>query len=439
MGRPETRDEVRLSAQQARNLHLAVQGLLTPARARATRARVLAAIARMRLLQIDTINVVARSPYLVLFSRLGAYEPRWLDDLLARGKIFECWAHEACFVPMDDHVLHRGQFDARSKHWAHQRAARMHREHRESMDKLLAHIRDNGPVKSSDFERKTRVQPGWWEWKDEKRWLEAWFALGEVMIARRDSFQRVYDLTERVLSRAKMDTVALSPVDGTREFTLGAVRALGIAQARWIADYFRSGRKHKNADLDDFVASGELIRVQVRGWENPGYVHREHLPLLRRARRSALRATHTTLLSPFDPVVWDRERALGMFDFDYRLECYTPAHKRRFGYYVLPILHRGNLIGRLDAKAHRGDGLFEIKSIHLQTGVVPGDELIADVAGAIRECADWHATPRIIVRKSDPAAFAKRLQAAIMSPSHAPRAGRSRPASGMESRGDSSR
>lgn len=413
MGRPETGNEVRISAQQARNLHLAVQGLLTPARARATRARVLAAIARMRVLQIDTINVVARSPYLVLFSRLGQYAPGWLDELLARGKIFECWAHEACFVPMDDYVLHRGQFDARAGHWAHQRAARMHREHRASMDKLLAHIRGHGPVKSSDFERQPRAQPGWWEWKDEKRWLEAWFALGELMIARRDGFQRVYDLTERVLARAKVDTAAFSPVDASRQFMLGAVRALGIAQARWIADYFRSGRKHKDADLDDFVAAGELIRVHVRGWENCGYVHREHLALLRRAQRSALRATHTTLLSPFDPVVWDRERALSMFDFDYRLECYTPAHKRRYGYFVLPILHRGSLIGRLDAKAHRGDGIFEIKSIDLQTGVAPDDESIADVAGAIRECADWHATLRVIVRKSDPPAFARQLRKAL--------------------------
>lgn len=413
MTRPESGGEVRISAQQARHLHLAVQGLLNPPRARATRARLLAAIVRMRLLQIDTIHVVARSPYLVLFSRLGAFEPRWLDELLARGRIFECWAHEACFAPMADLGLHRGQIAARSKHWAHQRAARMHREHRGSMDHLLAHIRDNGPVMSSDFERKTRVRPGWWEWKDEKRWLEAWFALGEVMIARRDNFQRVYDLTERVLARAKVDASALSPVDPGREFLLGAVRALGVTQARWIADYFRRGRKLKDADLDAFVAAGELVRVNVRGWDAPGYVHRENLPLLRRAQRSALRASHAALLSPFDPVVWDRERASAMFGFGYRLECYTPARKRRYGYFVLPILHRGRLIGRLDAKAHRDSGTFEIKSIHLEPEVSPDDDMIADVARAIRECAHWHATPRVVVRKCNPVEFGKRLRGAL--------------------------
>jgi uncharacterized protein YcaQ len=405
--------EVRISALQARRLHLAVQGLLMAPRARATRARVLGAIARMRVLQIDTISVVARSPYLVLFSRLGSYEQRWLDELLARGSIFECWAHEACFAPMSDYALHRGQFVARGNHWAHQRAARMHREQRAAMDHLLAHIRERGAVKSADFQRERTAPAGWWGWKDEKRWLEAWFALGELMIARRENFQRVYDLTERVLARARVDVATLPPPDPPREFTLGAVRALGIAQARWIADYFRSGRKLKDAELEKHTDAGDLVRVQVRGWDAPGYVHREHVSLLQRARRSALRATHTTLLSPFDPVVWDRERALAMFGFYYRLECYTPGHKRRYGYYVLPILHCGGLVGRLDAKAHRTDGAFEIKSLHLEPDVAGDAALAIDIAAAIRRCAEWHGTPRIIVRKSDPASFAKQLRRAL--------------------------
>lgn len=413
MQSPKHTGGARISAQQARYLHLCVQGLLAPPRARATRARVCAAIERLRVLQIDTISVVARSPYLVLFARLGAYEPRWLDEALAAGRIFECWAHEACFVPISDYGLHRGQFTARSKHWAHQRAARMHREHRQAMDGLLAHIDAHGPVKSSDFERKAATKSGWWEWKDEKRWLEAWFALGRLMIARRDNFQRVYDLTERVLARAKVDVATLAPVDASREFVLGAVRALGITQARWINDYFRSGRKLKDGDLDAFVVAGELLRVQVRGWDAPGYVHADHAALLARAQRSALRATHTTVLSPFDPVVWDRERALTMFGFDYRLECYTPASRRRYGYFCLPILHRGALVGRVDAKAHRGTGVFEIKSLHLQPGIDGDAALASAVAEALARCAAWHDTPRVIVRRCDPHAFARMLQAVL--------------------------
>jgi uncharacterized protein YcaQ len=404
-----------IGLQQARNLHLAAQGLLKAPRARAKRMSVLVAIERMRLLQIDTIHVVARSPYLVLFSRLGDYQPQWLDELLARGAIFECWAHEACFAAMNDYGLHRNQAGLRAGHWAHKHAQRMHRDHRAEMDRLLAHVREHGAVKASDFERKQKGGAGWWGWKDEKRWLEAWFVLGEFMIARREKFQRVYDLRERVLAQAKyaVPERLFNADEIRREFVLGAVRALGVTQARWIADYFRSGKKVKDSDLQPLLASGDLIRVDVRGWENPGYVHREQAPLLERAQRGALRATHTALLSPFDPVVWDRERASTLFGFDYTIECYTPGHKRRYGYYVLPILHRGRLIGRLDAKAHRAEGVFEVKAIFLEADIKLTAQMTREVAQAIQRAADWHQTPRVTIRKSEPKEFAKQLRLAL--------------------------
>ncbi|MEO8804122.1 MAG: crosslink repair DNA glycosylase YcaQ family protein [Rudaea sp.] len=369
----------------------------------------------MRLLQIDTIHVVARSPYLVLFARLGSYDPRWLDELLARGRIFECWAHEACFAVMPDYPLHRARLTLRAGHWAHRHALRMHRDQRADMDRLLAHVACNGPVKSSDFERKQTGPAGWWGWKDEKRWLEAWFALGELMIARRENFQRVYDLRDRVLKCAglSVEACALDSELAQREYLLGAVRALGITQARWIADYFRTGKKLRDSDLEQFIVAGDLIRVDVRGWEVPAYVHRDNHALLQRAQRGGLRATHTALLSPFDPVVWDRTRASAMFDFDYRLECYTPASKRRFGYFVLPILHRGRLIGRMDAKAHRAEGMFEVKTLFLEKGIDPTSIRIDEVAQAIQAFADWHATPRVVIRRSQPAAFGKSVRSIL--------------------------
>lgn len=400
-----------ISAHQARNLHLAAQGLLRPSRARATRTRLLAAIERMQLLQIDTIHVVARSPYLVLFSRLGSYPAQWLDEALARGKIFECWAHEACFAPIADYGLHRHGPNARENHWANKHAQRMHRDQRAGMDRVLAHVREHGAVKSTDFERPRRGGAGWWGWKDEKRWLEALFALGELMIARRENFQRVYDLTDRVVERLGLQAVEpMNAAEIRRQHVLRAVRALGIAQARWIADYFRSGRKPADADLQPCVDAGELTRVTVNGWDACAYVHRDHAELLDRARRGRLRATHTTLLSPFDPVVWDRARASAMFGFDYTLECYTPAPKRRYGYFVLPILRRGRLVGRLDAKAHRADGTFEVKKVFLEPAVKIDESLVADIATAIQACANWHETARVVVRRSDPGGLAKPLR-----------------------------
>jgi len=403
---------VPLSLAQARRLHLAAQGLLRPPARRPRPADVVASIQRMRLLQIDSIHVVARSPYLVLHARLGNYDRAWLDQALAQGRIAECWAHEACFVPAADLPLHRA-WRERGGHWAHRHAARMHRDHRAEMDELLERIHTQGAVRAADFPRADRGVSGWWEWKPEKRWLEAWFALGELMIPRRDRFQRVYDLSERVLARldppfvaSALDTAALR-----RRFILDSVRALGITQARWIADYYRLKPAVDDAELAPLVDAGELLAVPVRGWNAPGYVHCEHAAVLDQLRAGQLRATHTALLSPFDPLVWDRSRVQAMFDFEYAIECYTPAPKRRYGYYVLPILHRGSLVGRLDAKAHRGEGVFEIKAIFLEPGQQATARLVADVGDAIARTAHWHGTPVVRLERSEPPAFGRALRA----------------------------
>lgn len=405
-----------LSVSQARLMLLAAQGLLHKPSARPTPASTLAAIERMQLLQIDTIHVVARSPYLVLFSRLGHYAPSWLDDLLATGEIFEVWAHEACFASSRDFALHRAHRErgARSFHWSHKHALRMHEQQRDGMDRLLDHIRAVGPVKASDFERKEPALTGWWSWKDEKRWLEALFALGDLMVLRRERFQRVYELSERVIATHSIDAKSQpAPEEMSRELILRSVRALGIAQARWIADYYRTGRKHKDSDLDALVAGGDMLRVAVSDWDAPAYVHHDDAGLLEQALTGKLRATHTTVLSPFDPLIWDRDRARTMFGFEYTIECYTPEAKRRFGYFVLPILHRGRLIGRLDAKAHRVDGIFEIKKLFLESAVEVTDALATSVAQALRDCAQWHATPEVAVRATEPRAFAAILRKAL--------------------------
>jgi len=401
-----------LAVKQARALQLHAQGLLQAPRCKPRRADVVAAIERMCLLQIDSIHVVARSPYLVLHSRLGDYPAAWLDEALVDGRIAECWAHEACFVAARDLAAHRA-WRERGSHWAQRHAERMHREHKPSMDALLARIRDGGPVLASDFPREDRGASGWWEWKPEKRWLEAWFALGDLMVVRRERFQRVYDLAGRVLAKLDPPFVpnGFDTAQLRRHFILDSVRALGIAQARWIADYFRLKPAVSARELAPMVAAGELLEVAVHGWDVPGYVHREHAGALEKARGGRLRATHTTLLSPFDPLVWDRARLLAMFDFDYRIECYVPASKRRYGYYVLPILHRGALVGRLDAKAHRAEGVFEIKSLFLEPGVEPSPRLAGELAAAIVRTASWHGTPSVRLRGCRPATLGAMLRA----------------------------
>lgn len=393
----------------ARALHLAAQGLLRPRRRKAVKEDVLAAIRRMEMLQIDTINVVARSPYLVLWSRLGDYPPEWLDALLAEGKLFEYWAHEACFLPIEDYGLYRHRMlDPDAMGWKY--SSTWMRERAGEVAALLAHIRSNGPVRSSDFERTDGKSGGWWEWKPEKRSLEVLFTSGALMIARRHNFQRVYDLAERVLpdwSDVQLPALA----DVRRSFALRTVKALGLARAAWIPDYHRTRRPH--VDPAALAEEGLLLRATVAGWTDPVYIHPEHAELARQAADGALTPTLTTILSPFDPVVWDRRRALELFNFDYRLECYTPAARRRHGYFTLPVLRRGALVGRIDAKAHRRTGIFEARAVWFEPGLRASDALVRDVAGALARCARWHGCPQVQVNRTEPEALGARLALAL--------------------------
>ena len=195
---------------------------------------------------------------------------------------------------------------------------------------------------------------------------------------------------------------------------LNIVRALGIARARWVADYFRMPKKETPAIVRALAEEGALIPVEVEGWKEPGYVHPEHADTARAAAAGRAKPVLTTLLSPFDPLVWDRGRASETFGFEYRIEVYTPAAKRVYGYYVLPILHRGKLVGRLDPKAHRKEGVFEVRKIHFEPGVRITDRLVREVAAAVQDCARWHGTPRVEFRASDPPEAARRLQAALV-------------------------
>lgn len=402
---------MQLTQAEARSVMLAAQGLHRRPAKKATKADVLRAVRRMGALQIDTIHVVARSPYLVLWSRLGDYEPRWLDELLAEGRLFEYWSHEACFLPTEDYPLYRHRMlDAESQGWHYSRP--WVESHRAEVERLLAFIRERGAVRSADFARTDGKAGGWWEWKTEKRALEMLFTAGELMIARRVNFQRVYDLRERVLP-SWHDGRLPAPEEARRELALKAVRALGITTARWVADYFRTEKRETLDTVSALAREGALLTARVEGWDEPALFHPENRKLVNDAAAGRLGAELTTLLSPFDPLVWDRARARAAFGFDYRLECYTPAPKRRYGYFTLPILRRGALVGRLDAKAHRKEGVFEVKSVHLEQGVVACDELLGDVASAIRECAVWHKTPEVAVRQSGQPGVAKRLMKAI--------------------------
>ena len=348
---------MKFSQEAARTMMLAAQGLASSPERPAKKEDVLEAVRMMGVLQIDSISVIARSPYLVLWSRLGSYEPRWLDELLAEGQIFEYWSHAACFIPIEDYGLYRRLMldeNEKSRSWMEA--------HPDALEHVMGRIREEGPVRSAQFARTDGKAGGWWEWKPEKRALEHLFATGELMISHRENFHRVYDLRERVLENAlpKWED-ALSPTEreARRALALKAVRALGVAGARWVPDYFRTPKRGAALFLEELADEGSLLRARIS--DEPAYVHPDNAGLAEEILSGRLRSSVTTLLSPFDPVVWDRARASELFGFDYKIEVYTPAARRRYGYYSLPILHNGALVGRLDAKAHRKQGLFEVK------------------------------------------------------------------------------
>jgi uncharacterized protein YcaQ len=402
---------LRLSRRAARTLMLIAQGLDRRPAVAATKSSVLEVIRRMGALQIDTINVVARSPYLVLWSRLGHYDARWLDELLSERAIFEYWSHEACFLPIEDYPFYRHRMlEPSSLGWKYPQE--WAETHQEELAQILTHIRNRGPLRSADFASNGKRQSGWGRWKPEKRALETLFTTGELMIARRHNFQRVYDLRERVLPSWN-DARLPSRKSMQRALVLKAAHALGVTTAAWIADYFRTRKQDTIPLVIELAKEGELCTALVDGLDSPVYIHPDHRESAEQVAEHMLRSQLTTLLSPFDPLVWDRERVRTLFNFDYTLECYTPAPQRRYGYFTLPILHRGALIGRLDAKTHRNDGYFEIKALHLEPDIRITDRLVTDVARAFRECAAWHGTSEVMIRQSDPPIVAALLQQAI--------------------------
>lgn len=376
-----------LSLSAARHLHLAAQGLLKKPRRRAQPSDILSTVQRMSLLQIDTINIVARSPYLVLFSRLGNYQPQWLDNALRQGELMEYWAHEACFLPRSDFALIRHRMLSPDKMGWKYRQEWM-QEHAAEIEQLIAHIQENGPVRSADFEHPRKGASGWWEWKPHKRHLEGLFTSGKVMVVERRNFQRVYDLTHRVMPHWDDERDLLTQEAAEAIMLENSARSLGIFRPQWLADYYRLRQPALKPLLEAWQREQRVIPVMV---ETLGemWLHADLLPLLPQAREGRLQATYSAVLSPFDPVVWDRKRAEQLFNFSYRLECYTPAPKRQYGYFVLPLLHKGQLVGRMDAKMHRKTGTLEIIALYLEDGVKATAPLEKGLSSAISEFARW--------------------------------------------------
>jgi uncharacterized protein YcaQ len=372
-----------LSHKDARRIALAAQGFADKRPARPTRRHLIATLERLAVLQIDSVNVVSRSHYLPLFSRLGPY-PRPLLEDLAWGKtpvLFEYWGHEASLMPLELQPLLRWRMDdARAGVGVWKGVAQFLTSHRPFIDKALAAIHDRGPLSAGELELGERGAGGWWGWSEAKRATECLFWAGELTTAtRRGTFERVYGLPEEVLPPAIWSAPTPSRDEAHRMLLRRAARALGVATERDLRDYFRMGVADTRRGVAHLVEAGDLIPVAVAGWREPAYL----APAAPRPR--AIKAN--ALLSPFDNLIWFRERAERLFDVRIRLEIYTPAAKRTHGYCVLPFLQGEAITARVDLKADRKAGVLRVLSAHgepsANTATAPA------LAAELRRMAAW--------------------------------------------------
>jgi uncharacterized protein YcaQ len=364
-GPPGPKLRERLSASQARRVALAASGF-GEERVEAPRRRHLAGVLdRLGLVQIDSVNVLARAHTVPFFSRLGPYDPALLGQLAygprRHRRLFEYWAHEASLVRLELQPHLRWRMErARRGEGIYGGLARFGAERRPFIDAILREVETRGPIASRDLAEGGRGQGSWWGWSDGKRALEWLFWAGFLTTASRRGFERVYDLPERVLPPEIVAAPTPEPADAHRALIRVAARALGIATERDLRDYFRMDPPDSKAAVAALVEAGELMPVAVEGWSAPAYLD----PAARVPRRIDARA----LVSPFDPLVWERDRTERLWGFRYRIEIYTPAHKREHGYYVLPFLLGERLAARLDLKADRQAGRLIVHSFHIEPG-----------------------------------------------------------------------
>jgi uncharacterized protein len=356
-----------ISLAAARRIALAAQQFVPHGSRPKTVAAATEVVRRLGVVQIDSVNVLVRSHYLPLFSRRGAYPMDLLERAAYGDKrtLFEYWGHEASLLPIECHPLFRWRMErARRGEGTWGRLRRYATEHQELVADALAQIRERGALGASELNGAGRSSGAWWGWSQGKEILEWLFWTGELTTAGRRNFERLYDLPERVLPDEIHRAPTPSKQDAQRQLMRIGSRALGVATLGDLRDYFRLPAEDARERLAELVEEGVVTPVRVEGWKQAAYLNAEAAT----PRRVAV----TALLSPFDSLIWERDRTHRLFGFHYRLEIYTPAHKRLHGYYVLPFLHGDRLVGRVDLKADRKRGRLEVRGGSVEEGEKAG-------------------------------------------------------------------
>jgi uncharacterized protein YcaQ len=377
-----------LSSAEARRIALAAQGFADPRpTGRVDRRHLRKVLDQIGLIQIDAVNVLVRSQELPLFARLGPHPRSLIADATAAGELFEYWVHEASHVPTDHYHLHRWRMTGEHG-WG--TFKRLHERRPGFAEEVLDRVRATGPVASGDFNSRVGPKGTWWDWDDAKIALEHLFFTGQVAGRRRpNDFARLYDLSDRWIPAHALEREVPSEVEARKELLVLAAKHHGVGTLGDLTDYHRQKNAPCKPLVLELVEEGRLVAVEVQGWKQPAFMH----PQARRPRRVAARA----LLSPFDSLVFNRERTERVFGFHYRIEIYVPQPKRVYGYYVLPFLLGDELVGRVDLKADRQNGTLLVQGSYAEPGV-PDAVIVPELADELRLMADWLELETVQVR-----------------------------------------
>ena len=397
-----------------RTVALHTQGLGKAEGSPPTRDSIYNTINQIGCIQIDTLHMVRRSQYLVLWSRLGNYAPDDFDAMASAAdrRIFEGWQHAASLIPLSEY---RYQLPRQRKMRDHPSTWYNHlldeSLQKEFVPQVLERIRCEGALKVSNFDSDGHQRGTWWNWRPAKVALEILYTNGDLMIADRIKFQRIYDLTERVLPQW-VDRTEPTAEERDRFWVELGTRALGVCQPRQAGDYTWMGISHSRPIVEKLVREGILIQITgklANGESSELIIHRDNLSLLERAADGEIKAERTTFLSPFDSLWWAGRRSQQLWGFHQSIEAYLPAPKRVYGYFCLPILHKDRLVGRFDPKLERKTGILRIKALYLEPGIKPNEELIQDTAASMRLFMTFHAARELVIEHSEPAGFAGKL------------------------------
>lgn len=395
-----------LDKSQAARIALSAQGLIPGGSFGKGKAGTLSSIQHLGYLQLDTLAVVTRAHHHTLWTRADAYAEKFLGELMLEKKIFEYWSHAAAYLPMDDFrfsLVRKNEFRKGRAHWF----ARDKKMHRYVRDK----IKSEGALQAKDFEAE-RKHGSWFDWKPAKIALEQLFQDGTLMVSERKGFQKVYDLTERVLP-VDVDTTLPSREEFADYLIRSTLRAHGLATHKDITHLQKGMRQVVEKQLKKLLKEGEIVPVNVEGVKEDYFILPDTLHTVNTVKPKIISAPKASILSPFDNLVIRRERLQKLFAYDYQLECYLPEHKRKFGYFCLPVLYNNEFVAKFDPKANRATGIFYVKSFYLEHAPKDMDAFLNAFAKTLKAFAHFNACDEIIVERTYPVKLKTDLKKAL--------------------------